>query len=65
MNDLLTVRAGSSNTYRWDPVTRHELILEGSLGRLLGVSLHTDGLRYPTLQVLQPGEVSCAPVLSN
>jgi len=41
----------------WDPVTKHELVLEGHLGRLLGVELHTDGLRYPTLQVLQPGEV--------
>jgi len=41
----------------WDPVTKHELVLEGHLGRLMGVELHTDGLRYPTLQVLQPGEV--------
>jgi len=41
----------------WDPVTRHELVLEGHLGRLLNVELHTDGLRYPTLQVLQPGNV--------
>jgi len=41
----------------WDPVTKHELVLEGHLGRLLGVELHTDGLRYPTLQVLNPGEV--------
>lgn len=41
----------------WDPVTKHELILEGHLGRLLNVELHTDGLRYPTLQVLAPGDV--------
>jgi hypothetical protein len=41
----------------WDPVTKHELVLEGHLGRLLNVELHTDGLRYPTLQVLQPGNV--------
>jgi len=41
----------------WDPVTKHELVLEGHLGRLLSVELHTDGLRYPTLQVLNPGEV--------
>jgi len=41
----------------WDPVTQHELVLEGHLGRLLGVELVTDGLRYPTLQVLQPGEI--------
>lgn len=41
----------------WDPVTQHELVLEGMLGRLLGVELITDGLRYPTLQVLTPGEI--------
>lgn len=41
----------------WDPVTKHELVLEGHLGRLLGVEIVTDGLRYPTLQVLQPGEI--------
>jgi len=41
----------------FDPVTKHELVLEGHLGRLLGVELITDGLRYPTLQVLQPGEI--------
>lgn len=41
----------------FDPVTKHELVLEGTLGRLLGLDLHTDGLRYPTLQVLQPGEI--------
>jgi len=43
----------------FDPVTKHELVLEGHLGRMLAVELHTDGLRYPTLQVLQPGEVYC------
>jgi hypothetical protein len=41
----------------FDPVTKHELVLEGHLGRILGVELITDALRYPTLQVLQPGEV--------
>lgn len=41
----------------FDPVTKHELVLEGTLGRLLGLDLHTDGLRYPTLQVMAPGEI--------
>jgi hypothetical protein len=41
----------------WDPVHAHELIMEGRLGSLLGMEIITDGYRYPTLQVLQPGEV--------
>lgn len=41
----------------WDPITKHELVLEGSLGRLLGIEILTDGFRYPTLAVLNPGEV--------
>jgi len=41
----------------FDPVTKHELVLEGHLGQMLGVALHTDGLRYPTLQVLNPGDI--------
>jgi len=46
---------------RWfDPVHQHELILEGRLGSLLGMEIITDGYRYPTLQVLQPGEVFVA-----
>ena len=48
----------------WDPVTKHELILEGSIGRLYGMDIHTDGLRYPTLQVLNSGDIyaTAAPV---
>lgn len=43
---------------RWfDPVHRHELILEGRLGSLLGMEIITDGFRYDTLRVLQEGEV--------
>lgn len=41
----------------WDQVHKHELILEGRLGSILGLEVITDGYRYPTLQVLQPGEV--------
>lgn len=41
----------------FDQVTKHELVLEGTLGKLYGLDLHTDGLRYPTLQVLQPGDI--------
>lgn len=41
----------------WDQVHKHELILEGRLGSMLGMEIITDGFRYETLQVLQPGEV--------
>jgi len=48
----------------WDQVHKHELILEGRLGSMLGMEIITDGYRYETLQVLQPGEVyvSASPV---
>jgi len=48
----------------WDQVHKHELILEGRLGSILGMEVITDGYRYPTLQVLQPGEiyVTASPV---
>jgi len=43
---------------RWySPIEKHELAVEGRLGRLGDVELITDGFRYDTLQVLQPGEV--------
>ena len=41
----------------FDPVSKHEIVLEGSLGSILGVNLITDAFRHDTLQVLQPGEV--------
>ena len=40
-----------------DPVSKHEIVLEGSLGSILGVQLITDAFRHDTLQVLSPGEV--------
>jgi hypothetical protein len=43
---------------RWySPIEKHELAVEGKLGRLGDIELITDGFRYDTLQVLQPGEV--------
>jgi hypothetical protein len=41
----------------FDQVSKHELVLEGRLGSILGMEILTDGYRMPTLQVLQPGEV--------
>jgi hypothetical protein len=41
----------------FDPVSKHEIVLDGSLGSILGVELITDAYRYETLRVLQAGEV--------
>jgi len=43
---------------RWySPIEKHELAVEGKLGRLADIEIITDGFRYDTLQVLDPGEV--------
>jgi hypothetical protein len=41
----------------FDPVSKHEIVMNGYLGNILGTQIHTDGFRYSTLQVLQTGEV--------
>jgi hypothetical protein len=41
----------------FEPVTKHELIMTGELGQLLGVTLHTDAFINSQLRVLQPGEI--------
>ena len=46
----------SFNTW-WEPVHKYQLIMEGQLGSILGMDLITDGFRYETLKVLEPGEV--------
>ena len=40
----------------FDPVTKREIIMSGSLGSFYGVNLITDGFRYDTLKVLNAGE---------
>lgn len=40
----------------FDPVTKREVIMSGSLGSIFGVNLITDGFRYDTLKVLNAGE---------
>jgi hypothetical protein len=53
-NDIIADTEFSS----WfDPVSKHEIVLEGSLGSLLGVQLITDAFRHETLKVLDEGEV--------
>lgn len=41
----------------FDPVSKRELILDGTVGSILGVLLYTDAYRYETLRVLNDGEV--------
>ena len=41
----------------FDPVSKHEIVANGYLGSILGTALHTDGFKYDTLKVLEPGEV--------
>lgn len=41
----------------FDPVSKHEIVMNGYLGDILGTQIHTDGFRYETLKVLEPGEV--------
>lgn len=41
----------------YSPIEKHELALEGRLGKLGDIEIITDGLRYDTLRVLDQGEV--------
>jgi hypothetical protein len=61
--DLWTdVISGDEFSQWYDPVSKHEIVLEGRLGQLLDVEIITDAFRHDTLQVLQPGELFfCAP----
>jgi len=40
----------------FDPVHKHEIVMNGYLGNILGCQIHTDGFRYETLKVLEAGE---------
>lgn len=53
-NDILTDAEFSAFV---DPVTKHEIVLEGSIGSFFGVQFITDGYRAETLRVLSDGEV--------
>lgn len=41
----------------YSPIEKHELAVEGKLGKLADVEIITDGFQYDTLKVLDPGEV--------
>ena len=51
------IKADSEFSAFFDPVHKHELILNGYLGKILGTEIHTDGYRQETLKVLEAGEV--------
>lgn len=51
------IKADSEFSNFFDPVHKHELILNGYLGKILGTEIHTDGYRIETLKVLEEGEV--------
>lgn len=53
LNDVLTDPEFS--TY-FDPVSKRELIMSGTVGAFFGVNIITDGFRYDTLRVLNPGQ---------
>ena len=40
-----------------DPVSKHELLLTGQLGTILGMTVYTDAFRHPQHKVLNQGEM--------
>lgn len=40
-----------------DPVSKHELLLRGQLGTILGMSVYSDAFRHPQHKVLSQGEM--------
>lgn len=51
------ITAGTDFQTFFSPLEKHDLALEGRLGRLMGMEIITDGYQYETLRVLQQGEV--------
>lgn len=56
--DIMDDLFADSDWQSWySPIEKHELAMEGRLGKLGDVELLTDGFRYETLKVLDQGEV--------
>jgi hypothetical protein len=51
------IRTDSEFASYFDPVTKHELIMEGSLGTFFGMQIITDAYKHDTLRVLNNGEM--------
>lgn len=57
-NDFWTDIVGSAEfAAMLDPVTKYDLVMNGELGTLVGLSLLTDGFRQPNQKVLNRGEI--------
>lgn len=57
-SDLWTDIIGDSGFQQLiDPVAKHELFLEGALGRIIGMNVYTDAYRHQTHHVLNKGEM--------
>jgi hypothetical protein len=54
---LVDIRSDPDWSNFFDPVHKHQLILEGHLGALYGSALVVDGFKYENLRVLNTGEV--------
>jgi len=56
--DLWDDIIGTTGFSDWfSPVEKHELVLEGNLGMMLGLQLITDAFRLPELKVLDTGDI--------
>lgn len=56
--DLLTdMRTNSDFLAIYEPYSKLQLIETGNIGKLYETEIYTDGLRYDTLKVLEPGEI--------
>jgi hypothetical protein len=57
-NDIWSDIVGDTGFQRLlDPVSRHELVMEGRLGTILGMDVITDQFRHPEHKVLSQGEM--------
>lgn len=57
-NDLWNDIIGNSNFHSlFDPVTRYDLVLNGSIGTIFGMEVITDAFRQPNQKVLERGEI--------
>ncbi len=57
-NDLWSDIAGDSSfAQAIDPVSKHEIIMTGQIGVLLGLNLYSDAYRHPEHRVLNKGEI--------
>jgi hypothetical protein len=51
------IKANPEFTAWFSEIAKHELVLEGQLGTIMGMNIITDGYRIPTLQVLPQNTV--------